>query len=210
MPVNSINSNIYFWNRTAKLYTALQENKNKVLYDKLCSRISKYFNKNTNVLELACGTGQLTSRLCGKVMLWEATDFSAKMVSVTNKRFKDTSNVNCKVEDATNLTYDNSVFDVVLIANALHIMPDPDKALKEIHRVLKPNGFLIAPTFVYDGYVNKFKVSMLEKAGFKTFHKWKSAEYENFVEQRNFNIIENYVIRGDFLPECVLVCKKSK
>ena len=70
--------------------------------------------------------------------------------------------------------------------------------------------FDFAPTFVYDGYVNKFKVSMLEKAGFKTFHKWKSAEYENFVEQRNFNIIENYVIRGDFLPECVLVCKKSK
>lgn len=209
MPVNSVNSNISFWNRTANIYTALQENRNKILYDKLCNRISKYFNKNTKVLELACGTGQITSRLCGKVMLWVATDFSEKMVSVTKKRFKDASNVNCKAEDATNLTCDNSLFDVVIIANALHIMPDPDKALKEIHRVLKPNGFLIAPTFVYDGYVNKFKVSMLEKAGFRTFHKWKSAEYENFIEQLGFHIVESYIIRDNFLPECVLVCRKS-
>lgn len=207
MPVNS---NIYFWNRTAKLYTAIQESNNKILYDKLCSRISKYFNKNTRVLELACGTGQLTSRLGDKVLYWEATDFSEKMVSVTKKRFKTSGSVHCKVEDATNLTCDNSIFDVVLIANALHIMPNPDKALKEIYRVLKPNGFLIAPTFVYDGYVNTFKIDMLEKAGFKTFHKWKSAEFENFVEQRNFHILESYLIRDNFLPECVLVCKKSK
>lgn len=209
MPMNSANSNILFWNRTAKIYTALQERQNSILYDKVSHRISKYFNRNTKVLELACGTGQLTSRLCSKALSWEATDFSGKMVVETQKRFKKT-NVNCRVEDATNLTYDNSIFDVVLIANALHIMPDPDKALKEIYRVLKPNGFLIAPTFVYDGDIRKFKVAMFERAGFKTFHKWKAVEYENFVEQRNFNIRESFVIREHFLPECVLVCTKSR
>ena len=208
MPVNSVNSNISFWNKTANIYTALQENRNKILYDKLCSRISKYFNKKTRVLELACGTGQITSRLCGKVMSWEATDFSVRMTAVTSRRFKN-SNVSCRVEDATNLTYDNSLFDVVVIANALHIMPNPEKALREIYRVLKPNGFLIAPTFVYDGYVNKIKVSMLEKTGFKTYHKWKAVEYEDFVEQSNFRIVESYIIRDNFLPECVLICKKS-
>lgn len=35
-----------------------------------------------------------------------------------------------------------------MIANALHIMPNPDKAISEICRVLKPNGVLFAPTFV--------------------------------------------------------------
>ncbi|MDU3600708.1 methyltransferase domain-containing protein [Veillonella sp.] len=35
----------------------------------------------------------------------------------------------------------------MLIANALHIMPKPDEAMKEIYRVLKPNGTLLPPLF---------------------------------------------------------------
>lgn len=35
-----------------------------------------------------------------------------------------------------------------MIANALHIMPEPEKALGEIYRVLKDGGYLFAPTFV--------------------------------------------------------------
>lgn len=42
-----------------------------------------------------------------------------------------------------------ATFDVVVIANALHIMPAPDPAMKEIYRVLKKGGILFAPTFVY-------------------------------------------------------------
>lgn len=68
------------------------------------------------------------------------------------------------------------MFDVVLIANALHIMPQPDEALKEIRRVLKPNGILIAPTFVYEGEINKVRLLVMEKIGFKTFYQWTSKE----------------------------------
>ena len=57
------------------------------------------------------------------------------------------------IQDATKLTYESENFDVVVIANALHIMPNPDLALWEIHRVLKKDGILFAPTFVYEkGY----------------------------------------------------------
>ena len=44
------------------------------------------------------------------------------------------------VQDATSLPYADETFDAVLIANALHIMPRPKKALAEIYRVLKPGG----------------------------------------------------------------------
>ena len=60
------------------------------------------------------------------------------------------NNISFSVQDATKLTYNSEEFDVVVIANALHIMPEPNKALAEIHRVLKPNGILFAPTFVYE------------------------------------------------------------
>ena len=39
-------------------------------------------------------------------------------------------------------------FDAVIISNALHIIPDPEKTLSEIDRVLRPGGVLIAPNFV--------------------------------------------------------------
>lgn len=46
------------------------------------------------------------------------------------------------------MSYISDYFEVVVISNALHIMPEPQKALKEIDRVLKENGLLIAPTFI--------------------------------------------------------------
>ena len=46
------------------------------------------------------------------------------------------------------------MFDAAVISNALHIMPEPEKALAEIRRVLKPGGILIAPTFMAVGSIS--------------------------------------------------------
>ena len=43
--------------------------------------------------------------------------------------------------------YADQSFDVVIVVNALHIVPEPEKALSEIRRVLKDDGVLVAPTF---------------------------------------------------------------
>jgi ubiquinone/menaquinone biosynthesis C-methylase UbiE len=200
-------SNIQFWKRVAKLYTPIIEKKNKQAYEKLCSMIKPLLSKNMQVLELACGTGQLTFSLCDNVGYWEATDFSEKMIEETKKRNKKEI-VKFSVQDATNLTYTNEQFDVVVIANALHIMPDPDKALSEIKRVMKKEGLLIAPTYVYDGNVNKIMIFLMERIGFKTFHKWKSSELKAYVESKGFSTIKLSLIQGKILPECLLVGKK--
>ncbi|WP_249030103.1 class I SAM-dependent methyltransferase [Tannockella kyphosi] len=169
------NSNKKFWERIAKLYTAFQEKGNKDLYVSLCQKIKPQINENQEVLELACGTGQLTVFLANSSKHWIATDFSTKMVLEAKKRF-NTKKVSYEIQDATKLSYEDHMFDVVLIANALHIMPQPDEALKEIRRVLKPNGILIAPTFVYEAEINKVRLLVMEKIGFKTFYQWTSKE----------------------------------
>ncbi|MBQ6732054.1 MAG: class I SAM-dependent methyltransferase [Paludibacteraceae bacterium] len=84
-----------------------------------------------------------------------ATDYAEQMLKVAkkDKRWEQMKNQNIKLDfaqaDATALPYSASQFDVVLIANALHIMPNPTAALREISRVLKPDGILIAPTYVH-------------------------------------------------------------
>ncbi|RGD74455.1 class I SAM-dependent methyltransferase [Anaerofustis stercorihominis] len=200
-------SNKKFWEKTAKLYTYFQEKGNEELYKTIYEKIKPFFNKEQRVLELACGTGQLTRLLSDETDSWTATDFSEKMVYETEKRLNN-QNVIYEVQDATALGYKNDVFDVVLIANALHIMPNPNKALDKIKRVLKTDGLLIAPTFVYDGKVNKIRLWFMEKAGFKTFNKWKSEDYINFIEDNGFKIKEKYLVQGKLLSECVLVCVK--
>ena len=188
-------TNKKFWEKVARLYTPMQERKNAKLYMELCDIISKSLDKNMQVLELACGTGQLTFPLCKKVSGWEATARASNLP------------VTFTVQDATNLPYEDGRFDTVVIANALHIMPNPDKALTEIRRVLKRGGLLIAPTFVYDGKINKIRIGLMEMIGFHTFHKWKSDEYVEFVCKKGFNIIDSSVIAGETLPECILICK---
>lgn len=200
-------TNKKFWEKVAKLYTPMQERKNTKLYRELCEIISKSLNKNMQVLELACGTGQLTFPLCREVAGWEATDFSEKMIAEAKARASNLP-VTFTVQDATNLPYEDGRFDAVVIANALHIMPNSEKALTEIQRVLKKGGLLIAPTFVYDGKINKIRIWLMERIGLHTFHKWKSYEYAEFVCKKGFDIIDSSVIVGEMLPECILICKR--
>lgn len=200
------NYNKKFWERFAKLYTIFQEKQNKKLYKELCNKIKPLIHQDKKVLELACGTGQLAISLASSSEYWVATDFSHNMIKEAKKRL-ELDNVLFEVQDATNLSYENQLFDIVIIANALHIMPNPDLALKEIKRVLKPEGILIAPTFVYEGKVNKVRLWLMEKMGFKTFYKWTTKEYITFIEAHDFFVTSNELIDGKPLSECILVCQ---
>ena len=210
-----MDNNKKFWDRFAKLYTPLQEKSNKKIYSYVIERCKKYINKETAVLELASGTGQFTFDLCKDAKSFTATDFSENMVNEGKKRSgellteEESKTVTFSVEDATNLSYKDESFDVVLIANALHIMPDPDSALKEIRRVLKKDGLLIAPTFVYEGKINRFRMWVISTAGFKTFHEWKKCDLEDFIKERGYSVIESEVVSGKPLPELCIVSKKN-
>ena len=136
-----------FWQRIAKLYAPFMKGSDR-LYAAICDRIRAGLKRDMNILELACGSGQLSLRLSTHVQLWEATDFSENMIREAKKK-SCSGRLHFSVQDATNLPYADSSFDAVVIANALHIMPNPERALSEIRRVLKPGGLLYAPTFVH-------------------------------------------------------------
>ena len=148
-------TNKNFWDRFSKIYHPFMK-RNAIAYESICQCLDKYIDEQKTVLELACGTGQITFRMVDKAKSWIATDYSENMVNEAKRRGATVGgcrNLSFQVQDATKLTYESESFDVVVIANALHIMPNPDLALREIHRVLKKDGILFAPTFVYEkGY----------------------------------------------------------
>lgn len=93
------------------------------------------------------------------------------------------------MQDATNLPYADNSFDAVMIANALHIMPEPEKALREIHRVLKDQGYLFAPNFVQlPDRKTGIRMKFLKLTGFKTYHKWDAGELIFFISEKGFSM----------------------
>ena len=129
-------SELAFWQKTARHYTRSMD-RSAPLYAAVCERIRPHLSRDMNVLELACGTGQLSFPLSPYVRLWEATDAAPAMIQEAKKRI-GSSRLHFSVQDAAHLPYAPESFDAVVIANALHILPEPDRVLREIQRVLKP------------------------------------------------------------------------
>ena len=101
-----------------------------------------------NVLDVATGTGEpaltIASRLKnGKVT---ATDLSEEMLQTTlqNAEKRKIKNVETKVCDASSLPFPDHAFDVVICRLAMMLFPQPEVALKEMLRVLKPGGKIVA------------------------------------------------------------------
>ena len=184
-----------FWESWAKRYDRFMASDRKI-YGKLAGRMKHTLNRTMTVLELACGTGLLSVQLAGSVKLLEATDFSAEMIKQAKSKPRS-SRLNFSVQDATNLPYAAETFDAVIISNALHIMPHPEKALSEIRRVLKREGLLIAPTFTAAcSFFGRLKVRLMELSGFRVFHKWTPENYLSFLRDNGFVVTDSYIYGG--------------
>ena len=109
------------------------------------------------------------------------------------------------------MPYANQSFDVVIVSNALHIVPQPEKALQEIKRVLKDAGTLIAPTFTHAGnsFSGKVKAFFMKLAGFPLHSRWTSAEYLRFLSQNGWTVWKSAVLKTSF-PLTYAECVKSE
>ncbi len=201
-------SNKKFWNKFAKLYASFMK-KDKGVYDNVCEYIRPYLNRNMNVLELACGSGQLSFNLSKYAKNWIGTDFSEQMILEARKRGEN-ENLTFEVADATSLSFSDGEFNCVVIANALHIMPEPDEAMREIYRVLKPNGILSAPTFLWkEGTQSKFKKWIMSVVGFKMYQEWNKKQFKDFIEKHGFSVVEMNLIHGGLAPIGVMIAYKK-
>ena len=137
-----------FWDRNAGLYDRFMR-KDGAAYEMMYEMIQPVVRHKT-VLELATGTGLIAKHIVNAAALVEATDASAEMIAEA-KRDNHSAKLHFSVQDMFRLPYADKSFDAVIVSNALHIVPQPEKALQEIKRVLKDDGTLIAPIFTHAG-----------------------------------------------------------
>ena len=189
-----------FWNRYARLYDFEINRFSGKAYAQMYRTMASSLSPDMTVLEIATGTGLIAINIAAHVYRVEATDFSPKMIAKAKKK-QVPANVRFSVEDATALSFEDSSFDAVIISNALHIMPKPEKALSEISRVLGQNGLLIAPTYSH-GHLREstwnLNAKILKLIGFETYSKWTPEEYIEFIHQSGFSIEKWQVLNAAF------------
>ena len=187
-----------FWDRNAGRYDRFMR-KDGAAYDEMYELIRPIVRHKT-VLELATGTGLIAKHIVNAAAHIEATDASAEMIAEAN-RDNRSAKLHFSVQDMFRLPYAEESFDVVIVSNALHIVPQPEKALAEIRRVLKDDGVLIAPTFTHAGnsFTGKAKAFFMKLAGFPLHSKWTSEEYLRFLRQNGWAVRKSVVLKASFL-----------
>ena len=197
-----------FWDKNAGRYDRFMR-KDRAAYDEMYALIRPVV-KGKTVLELATGTGLIAKNIVNAAAHIEASDTSAEMIREAKRR-NHSAKLYFSVQDMFRLPYADESFEVVIVSNALHIVPQPEKALAEIHRVLRDDGVLIAPTFTHaeNSFFGNSKAFLLKLAGFPLHSRWTSEEYLCFLQQNGWTVRKSDVLKASF-PLTYVECVKAE
>lgn len=186
-----------FWDRFSKRYAAARI-RDPESYEIKLSKTREYFTPESEVVELACGTGTTAIAHAPYVRRIRATDISPKMIDICKEKAAaaGVTNVDFECIGIDDFKQPDGTVDVVMMHSILHLVPDVPAVLRKGYEMLKPGGVLVSSTgcaaeagillrilipilrvFGFAPYVNYFTQKELEQmftdAGFDLEHVWR-------------------------------------
>ncbi|MEO8433348.1 MAG: class I SAM-dependent methyltransferase [Pyrinomonadaceae bacterium] len=130
--------------------------------------------RGLKVLEIGCGLGTDGAQFAEAGADYTGVDLTDAAVELARKRF-ELFNLNgtFATADAENLDFKDESFDLVYSHGVLHHTPDTQKAINEVHRVLRPGGRAIVMLYHRDSYNYRINISILRRAGAQLLN-WES------------------------------------
>ena len=110
------------------------------------------------VLDAGCGTGILAQELAARGVAVTGVDLSAKMLAVACEKAQG-KKVALFRADITSLPFPTASYDAVVCFTVIEFVRQPEKALQEMWRVLKPGGRLVV------GVLNRLSLWALKRRG---------------------------------------------
>ena len=119
-------------------------------------------------------------------------------------------NIGFARRDITALSDPDGAFDAVIAANVLHLLPQPEIAVRELWRVTAPGGRLILPTFLQGkvGAAYGALIKIYQGVGFHYEHAFTQETYREFLERLALGPVTVEVIGGK-VPEGIGILEKS-
>ena len=105
----------------------------------IITKVQSYVPSGLRHLDIACGSGQILSafnRICSKSI---GVDLSEHCLAIC--RQQDLSVIRANITE--NLPFKNETFDLVTLISTIEHVPYPNELLKEVNRILSPNGLII-------------------------------------------------------------------
>lgn len=198
-----------FWNKISPVYDLFENVYNRKVYKGTGIKVAEFIDKNDSVLECACGTGAITEEIAKKCRQVLATDFAEGMLKRASKKCRKYANASFRQEDITDIKCEDESFDKVVAGNVIHLLPEPEKALKELLRVVRPGGKVIIPTYInMTRDSSGFAVKFIEKLGAEFKRQFDIDSYKKFFEDKGFKDVEFYVVDGRMPCAIAVITKK--
>lgn len=192
-----------FWDRVSGIYD-LYQLLNRKANNGAAAICASYLSKNDIVLECACGTGIMTKGMAPHCRKLIATDFSRKMLARAKRKLREQENVRFCYADIMNLEFADARFDKAVAANVIHLLNEPEKALRELMRVVKPGGTILIPTYISKEANSSARITKIfNKMGANFRNEFDIDSYRKFFE--SMGIQAQYRLAPGLISCCVAV-----
>lgn len=122
--------------------------------------------RGLKVLEIGCGLGTDGAQFAEAGADYTGVDLTEAAVDLARKRFElfDLQG-KFQIADAESLDFEDESFDLVYSHGVLHHTPETGKAVREIHRILRPGGRAVVMLYHRGSYNYRVNISVLRRAG---------------------------------------------
>lgn len=150
------------------------------------------------LLDVGCGTGTLATWCLGLAGLASVTglDMSENMIAKANAKVTDAvlrERMQFVVGDAEHLPFPDHSFDVLTCCNSFHHYPHQDRAVAEMHRVLKPGGRIILIDGCRDVPFGWFVFDVCVTRAEKHVHHCSATRFRRLLEGAGFDQLQQHV-----------------
>lgn len=181
-----------FWDKLAAKY-AKSPIKDMTAYEQSLDRVRSHLGAQDHVLEIGCGTGSTALLLAPNVAHITATDFSSGMIDQAKAKLTGGENVTFEVAEPGAIAPREGGYDVVMAFNLIHLVPDAEQLMKDMHALLRPGGLFISKTPCLGDFNLAIRaiiplMRLIGKAPFVRF--FKVGELDGLISWDGFDIIE--------------------
>lgn len=169
-------------------------------------------SEKARLLDVGCGPGVLSRELLDLGWNVDGLDASEKMIFLARDRVKDHrrhEQIAFRTGDVESLSFADDTFEMIIASGLIEYLEEPERALAEFDRVLKPGGLLLltvpAKRLTYNHFLTFLRplLRLIGRRGgaLPYFHReWRPRELDRWLTKNGWRVIERHHYHFLFFP----------